>query len=168
MRIKKAGILIIAAAITCTTPAVPAMAADTSESVQEIISDNEIDSLVSDPDKVVDIIMYVKNEAAKQDISDDQIRSLIQTAESTAGVSLSEEEENRIIKIVKQIKDSDIDEEQCKLLDSFSKTTSDSCRHNYKCCFLHKYFPPDILLSYQYFFSHLLSHTISAIFYSAS
>lgn len=42
MRIKKAGILIIAAAITCTTPAVPAMAADTSESVQEIISDNEI------------------------------------------------------------------------------------------------------------------------------
>lgn len=75
MRIKKAGIFIIAAAITCTTPAVPAMAADTSESVQEIISDNEIDSLVSDPDKVVDIIMYVKNEAAKQDISDDQIRS---------------------------------------------------------------------------------------------
>ena len=93
MRIKKAGILIIAAAITCTTPAVPAMAADTSESVQEIISDNE---------------------AAKQDISDDQIRSLIQTAESTAGVSLSEEEENRIIKIVKQIKDSDIDEEQLR------------------------------------------------------
>ena len=112
MRIKKAGILIIAAAITCTAPAVPAMAA--SESVQEIISDNEIDSLVSDPDKVVDIIMYVKNEAAKQDISDDQIRSLIQTAESTAGVSLSEEEENRIIKIVKQIKDSDIDEEQLR------------------------------------------------------
>lgn len=93
MRIKKAGILIIAAAITCTTPAVPAMAADTSESVQEIISDNEIDSLVSDPDKVVDIIMYVKNEAAKQDISDDQIRSLIQTAESTAGVSLSVSED---------------------------------------------------------------------------
>ena len=30
MRIKKAGILIIAAAITCTTPAVPAMAADPS------------------------------------------------------------------------------------------------------------------------------------------
>ena len=94
MRIKKAGIFIIAAALTCTAPAVPSMAADTSESVQEIISDNEIDSLISDPDKVVDIIMYVKNEAAKQDISD--------------------EEENRIIKIVKQIKDSDIDEEQLR------------------------------------------------------
>ena len=33
---------------------------------------------------------------------------------TTAGVSLSEEEENRIIKIVKQIKDSDIDEEQLR------------------------------------------------------
>ena len=37
MRIKKAGILIIAAAITCTTPAVPVMAADTSESVSDSI-----------------------------------------------------------------------------------------------------------------------------------
>ena len=45
---------------------------------------------------------------------------------------------------------------RCKLLDSFSKTTSDSCRHNYKCCFLHKYFPPDI------FFSHI--NTFSVIF----
>ena len=36
MRIKKAGILIIAAAITCTTPAVPAMAADTGGGLDEI------------------------------------------------------------------------------------------------------------------------------------
>ena len=88
MRIKKAGILIIAAAITCTTPAVPAMAADTSESVQEIISDNEIDSLVSDPDKVVDIIMYVKNEAAKQDISDDQTMPVTTTLLSVINLRL--------------------------------------------------------------------------------
>ena len=114
MRIKKLGALILAGTLMCTTPVMPVMASDATETVQEIITDNEIDSLVSDPDKVVDIIMYVKNEAAKQDISDDQIRSLIQTAESTAGVSLSEEEENRIIKIVKQIKDSDIDEEQLR------------------------------------------------------
>ena len=49
--------------------------------------------------------------------------SLIHISESTAGVSLSEEEENRIIKIVKQIKDSDIDEEQlrsCLLYTSLS------------------------------------------------
>ena len=114
MRIKKAGILIIVAAITCTTPAVPAMAADTSESVQEIISDNEIDSLVSDPDKVVDIIMYAKDQVAQQDISDDQIREIIQAGENTAGVSLTEEEENKLITIVKKVKDTNIDEEQLR------------------------------------------------------
>ena len=159
MRIKKAGILIIAAAITCTTPAVPMMAADTSESVQEIISDNEIDSLVSDPDKVVDIIMYVKNEAAKQDISDDQIRSLIQTAESTAGVSLSEEEENRIIKIVKQIKDSDIDEEQLrsavtKAYDKLDQIRSAANKRNLKDSTIHAYCTS---------VAHFLNHTAKDI-----
>ena len=114
MRIKKIGILIIAGTIMCTAPAVPAMASDTAEAVQEIISDNEIDSLVSDPDKVVDIIMYVKNATAQQDISDDQIKSLIQTAESTVGVSLSDEEENRLVKIIRQVKDADINEEQLR------------------------------------------------------
>ena len=91
MRIKKAGIFIIAAAITCTTPAVPAMAADTSESVQEIISDNEIDSLVSDPDKVVDIIMYVKNEAAKQESSETLEEASIESSKAMEPEEKAEE-----------------------------------------------------------------------------
>ena len=70
------GTLIVAGVIMCTTPAMPVIASDAVESVQEIISDNEIDSLVSDPDKVVDIIMYVKDAVADQDISDDQIKSI--------------------------------------------------------------------------------------------
>ena len=95
-------------------PAMPVMASDAVESVQEIISDNEIDSLVSDPDKVVDIIMYVKDAVADQDISDDQIKEVIQTAENTVGVSLTDEEENKIVTIVKQVKNSDINEEQLR------------------------------------------------------
>ena len=114
MRIKKLGTLIVAGVIMCTTPAMPVMASDAVESVQEIISDNEIDSLVSDPDKVVDIIMYVKDAVADQDISDDQIKEVIQTAENTVGVSLTDEEENKIVTIVKQVKNSDINEEQLR------------------------------------------------------
>ena len=34
---------------------------------------------------------------------------------------------------------------RCKLLDTFSKTTSDSCRHDYQCCLLHITFPPELL-----------------------
>lgn len=114
MTIKKLGALILAETIMCTTPAVPAMASDSSTAVQEVITDNAIDSLASDPDAVVDIIMYVKDAVDQQDISDEQIKSLIQTAESTVGVSLTDEEENKVVKIVKQVKDTNIDEEQLR------------------------------------------------------
>lgn len=114
MTIKKLGALILAGTIMCTTPVVPAMASDSSTAVQEVITDNAIDSLASDPDAVVDIIMYVKDAVDQQDISDEQIKSLIQTAESTVGVSLTDEEENKVVKIVKQVKDTNIDEEQLR------------------------------------------------------
>lgn len=114
MTIKKLGALILAGTIMCTTPAVPAMASDSSTAVQEVITDNAIDSLASDPDAVVDIIMYVKDAVDQHDISDEQIKSLIQTAESTVGVSLTDEEENKVVKIVKQVKDTNIDEEQLR------------------------------------------------------
>ena len=58
--------------------------------------------------------MYVKDAVDQQDISDEQIKSLIQTAESTVGVSLTDEEENKVVKIVKQVKDTNIDEEQLR------------------------------------------------------
>lgn len=114
MKIKKLGALVLAGALMCSTPAAPVMASDASALVQEIISDNEIVSLVSDPDKVVDIIVYAKDQVAQQDISDDQIKDVIQTAESTFGVSLTEEEENKLVNIVKEIKNANIDEEQLR------------------------------------------------------
>ena len=92
----------IAGTLMCTSPAATVMASDATETVQEIITDNEIDSLVSDPDKVVDIIMYAKDKVAEQDISDEQIREIIQAGEETAGVTLTEEDENKLINIVKE------------------------------------------------------------------
>ena len=114
MKIKKFGALIMSGVLMCTAPAASVMAADAADTVQEIITDNEIDSLASDPDAVVDIIMYAKDQIAQQDISDDQIREIIQAGENTAGVSLTEEEENKLITIVKKVKDTNIDEEQLR------------------------------------------------------
>ena len=114
MKIKKIGALIMAGVLMCTAPAASGMASDAADTVQEIITDNEIDSLASDPDAVVDIIMYAKDQIAQQDISDDQIREIIQAGENTAGVSLTEEEENKLITIVKKVKDTNIDEEQLR------------------------------------------------------
>lgn len=114
MKIKKTGALFLAAALMCSTPVMPVMASDSTESVQEIITDNEIDSLVSDPDKVVDIIMYAKDQVAQQDISDDQIKEIIQTAENTFNVSLTDEEENKLVNIVKEVKNANVDEDQLR------------------------------------------------------
>ena len=114
MKIKKIGALIMAGVLMCTAPAASVMASDAADTVQEIITDNEIDSLASDPDAVVDIIMYAKDQIAQQDISDAQIREIIQAGENTAGVSLTEEEENKLITIVKKVKDTNIDEEQLR------------------------------------------------------
>ena len=114
MKIKKIGALIMAGVLMCTAPAASVMASDAADTVQEIITDNEIDSLASDPDAVVDIIMYAKDQIAQQDISDDQIREIIQAGENTAGVSLTEEEENKLITLVKKVKDTNIDEEQLR------------------------------------------------------
>ena len=114
MKIKKIGALIMAGVLMGTAPAASVMASDAADTVQEIITDNEIDSLASDPDAVVDIIMYAKDQIAQQDISDDQIREIIQAGENTAGVSLTEEEENKLITIVKKVKDTNIDEEQLR------------------------------------------------------
>ena len=104
MRIKKLGALILAGTLMCTTPVMPVMASDATETVQEIITDNEIDSLVSD----------AKDQVAQQDISDEQIKEIIQTAESTFNVSLTEEEENKLVNIVKEVKNANIDEEQLR------------------------------------------------------
>lgn len=114
MKIKKLGALVLAGVLMCTAPTASVMASDASEVVQELISDNEIGSLVSDPDKVVDIIVYAKDQVAQQDISDDQIREIIKTAESTFGVSLTEEEENKLVNIVKEVKNANIDEQQLR------------------------------------------------------
>lgn len=113
MKIKKLGALMLAGMLMCTAP-VAVMASENTETVQEIINDNEIDSLISDPDKVVDIVMYAKDQIAQQDISDEQIKEVIQSAESVFQVSLTEEEENKLVNVVQEIKNMNIDEEQLR------------------------------------------------------
>ena len=43
-----------------------------------------------------------------------ETQTIIQTAESTFNVSLTEEEENKLVNIVKEVKNANIDEEQLR------------------------------------------------------
>ena len=95
-------------------------ASDTSGTISEdILMDNEIDSLLSDPDKAVDVILYVKDLIDQQDISDEEISSFIDQASENFGISFTEDEKNSLLNIIKAVKDMDIDEE--KLRDTVTK-----------------------------------------------
>lgn len=61
-RLNKVTALVIAGVISCTSPMM-VMASDSGSvmsQAEEILKDNEVGSLASDPDKVGDIIVYVK------------------------------------------------------------------------------------------------------------
>ena len=111
MKIKKIGILMIAGTLMCTSPVATVMASDATETVQEIITDNEIDSLVSDPDKVVDIIMYAKDLVDQQNITDDQVRSAITQAADHFSVTLSDSEADSLVSVVRKVLDAQINED---------------------------------------------------------
>lgn len=119
MNIKKLTAILLAGSLTCMTPAA-VYASDTSGTISEdILMDNEIDSLLSDPDKAVDVILYVKDLIDQQDISDEEISSFIDQASENFGISFTEDEKKSLLNIIKAVKDMDIDEE--KLRDTVTK-----------------------------------------------
>ncbi|MDO4339719.1 MAG: DUF1002 domain-containing protein [Eubacteriales bacterium] len=110
MKIKKLCVLIMTGVLTCTAPA----AVYAQDSSVEILLDNQIDSLLEDPDKAVDIIMYVKEFIDQQDVSDEEILDIIGMAEDNFQISLSDSEKESLLNIVKKFKDMDIDEEELR------------------------------------------------------
>ena len=90
MRINKLTAIVLAGAISCTAPAM-VYADDTSAAVDqavEMLQESGVDELLSDPDKVVDIIVAAKEAVGQTDVSDDTISSAIDVAAS----SLDEEQ----------------------------------------------------------------------------
>ncbi len=118
MRIKKLSALILAGVLSCTAPAAVYAGDDTVDTAVDaavdILKDSEIDSLLSDPDKVVDIIMYVKESIGNQDVSDEDIMQVIGLAEESLQVQISDSDKETLIKIFRKFQDMDLDEEQLK------------------------------------------------------
>lgn len=114
MKIKKLAALTLAGALMCTAPAAVYAQEDVAAAAQEVLENNQIESLISDPDKVVDIIVYVKDYIGNQEISDDTIREAIDMGCSTLGISLDESDKESLISIFKKVKDMDLDEEQLR------------------------------------------------------
>ena len=111
MRVNKLGALVLAGILTCTAPAAVSAEVNITE---EILMDAAVDSLLSDPDKVADIIIFVKDMIDQQDLSDDEMKSIIDEAADQFDVNITDSDKDTILKLVKKFKDMDIDEEQLR------------------------------------------------------
>ena len=100
-RLNKFTALIVAGVISCTSPMM-VMASDSGSvmsQAEEILKDNEVGSLASDPDKVGDIIVYVKGLFDSNQITDDEISQGIDEAADHLGVSLNEDDKSSLVNI---------------------------------------------------------------------
>lgn len=114
MIIKKMSALILAGVLTCTTPAMVFADATTDAVVDqavEILEQSGVGDVLSDPDRVVDIIISAKDAIGQADVSDEEIASAINTAASAAGITLSESETNTLVSLYNKFKNIDINEE---------------------------------------------------------
>ena len=113
---KKISALVLAGALACTAPTM-AYAQDSSDVVDqavEVLQDNGVDELLSDPDQVVDLIIQAKGILGQVDVTNDEIGAALDTAAQSAGITLSDSEKATLIQLYDKFKNTDLNEEQLR------------------------------------------------------
>ena len=116
MKINKLSAIILAGDLTCTTPAM-VYADTTSDAVDQAVSvleNSGVDDLLSDPDKVVDIIVAAKDAIGQVDVSDEEISSAIDVAASGLGISLTDSEKSTLVQLYNKFKNMNLDENELR------------------------------------------------------
>ena len=105
--------IMMAGALAFSVP-VPAIASGFDTSSLEALIDSGVDAVFSDPDQTVDIIMYVKDKIGQQDVTDDQIRTVINEAADAFQISLTDSEKDNLVDLARKVKDANIDEDELR------------------------------------------------------
>lgn len=111
--IKKLTGIMMAGALAFSVP-VPAIASGFDTSSLEALIDSGVDAVFSDPDQTVGIIMYVKDKIGQQDVTDDQIRTVINEAADAFQISLTDSEKDNLVDLARKVKDANIDEDELR------------------------------------------------------
>ena len=111
--IKKLTGIMMAGALAFSVP-VPAIASGFDTSTLEALFDSGADAVFSDPYQTVDIIMYVKDKIGQQDVTDDQIRTVINEAADAFQISLTDSEKDNLVDLARKVKDANIDEDELR------------------------------------------------------
>jgi uncharacterized protein YpuA (DUF1002 family) len=108
MKTNKICALVMAGVLACSAP----VYADTT--TETILSESGIMSIISDPDELVDVVVYVKDAISNNEVSDSEILNLIDEAAEKFDISMSDSEKESILTIVKQVKNLDFDEDNLR------------------------------------------------------
>jgi uncharacterized protein YpuA (DUF1002 family) len=108
MKTNKICALVMAGVLACSAP----VYADTT--TETILSESGIMSIISDPDELVDVVVYVKDAISNSEVSDSEILNLIDEAADKFDISMSDSEKESILTIVKQVKNLDFDEDNLR------------------------------------------------------
>lgn len=111
MMIKKLTAIMVAGAIACTAP-VSVMAAESTS--QTAVMEDKLDSLLSDPDKAVDVIMYMKELVDQQEVSEEEIDQAIDMAAEHFQITVTDEEKEKLVDLFEKFKDMELDEEEIR------------------------------------------------------
>lgn len=114
MKVKKITAVLLAGTIAFSSPIFVSGAEDAFALAEEILESNEISSLISDPDKIVDIILYVKEYLGNQEISDDMILEAVNMACDRLSIRLEDSEKETLVSIFKEFQNMDLDEEELR------------------------------------------------------
>ena len=116
MKINKLSAIILAGALTCTTPAMvyADTASDAVDQAVSVLENSGVDDLLSDPDKVVDIIVAAKDAIGQIDVSDEEISNAIDVAASGLGISLTDSEKSTLVQLYNKFKNMNLDENELR------------------------------------------------------
>lgn len=118
MKLHKMSSILLAGVLALSTPVTAMASSDTGsivEKAQDLLESNAIDYLISDPDRLVDIILYIKDMVDQQNITSDQISEGVDEALNYFDISLEEEDKESLVEITEEILKMDIDEEELRV-----------------------------------------------------
>ena len=117
MKINNLSAFILAGALTCTAPSMVYADQTTDAAVDqavELLEQSGVDDLLSDPDKVVDLIISAQETLGTVNVTDDQISSDLDVAAVEFGVSLSDSDKSTLIQLYNKFKNMDLDENELR------------------------------------------------------
>ncbi len=80
----------------------------------ELVVTSELGETLEDPQKAAELVAFIKNEVASQNLSEEEISTLIDKAAEEFGVTLSEQNKQSLAELMEKIDKLDLDVEQLK------------------------------------------------------